>query len=171
MACEKFPQNRDIRYLDPNFHKKVEELLFNHPEIFITETIRTQERQQCLYDVGLSQTLNSMHKKGLAVDIAFHGKELYPKDISKWDVVAKTAKTLGMEWGGSWSGFVDKPHFQCDGTVYKSEWDHLDRWQKNALNWATRNGVSNGERPLDKISRVEVMELFRKFYESMVKSK
>lgn len=39
----------------------------------------------------------------------------------------------------------------------------LSEWQRNAIRWAKKNRISNGERPLEGISRVEVMEMLRKF--------
>lgn len=107
---------RDINKLRSDFRVKVEELLKKCPQIFITETWRSQERQNQLLASGASKVKHSNHQDGLAVDIAFRGSELYPKDMQEWKKVANAAYGLGMAWGYDlWShtGFIDKPHFQC----------------------------------------------------------
>lgn len=38
----------------------------------------------------------------------------------------------------------------------------LSDWEKDAREWAIKNGVSNGERPLDPLTRVELWETLRK---------
>lgn len=43
--------------------------------------------------------------------------------------------------------------------------DKLTDWQRRALRWAVSSRISNGERPLEPITRVETMELLRKFHE------
>ena len=54
----------------------------------------------------------SNHNFGIAFDIAiFDGKNpIY--NSSKYDDVGKFGKKLGLEWGGDWSTFRDRPHFQ-----------------------------------------------------------
>jgi N-acetyl-anhydromuramyl-L-alanine amidase AmpD len=39
----------------------------------------------------------------------------------------------------------------------------LSEWQTNAADWAIKNKVSNGSKPLENVKRVEVMEMFRKY--------
>ena len=161
--------DRDLDKLQPSFRKKVDLWLADNPEVFVTEVFRTAERQKHLYDKGLSYidgTNNlSMHQKGLAVDIAFHGNELYPTHHYKWAKVGESAKEYGIDWGYDlWShtGFIDKPHFQDSGVPYVMP-PELPEWQRKALDWAIANNVSNGERPQENITRVEVMEMLRKF--------
>lgn len=111
---------RDLNLLTPKVKSAAEQLLKLHPEIFITETGRTIERQKELVKAGFSKTMDSKHLTGLAFDIAFNGKELYPTDESKWRKVADDAKKLGLDWGGDlWvkSGFIDKPHFQLSDNI------------------------------------------------------
>jgi len=45
--------------------------------------------------------------------------------------------------------------------------ENLTEWQITARNWAIRNKVSNGERPLDNITRVELWETIRKYHKSL----
>lgn len=111
--------NRDLGTLNPRTRRKVEAWLADCPEIFVTEAGRSAERQAELFANGKSEVRVSNHQKGLAVDIAFRGKELYPKDHSRWRKVADIAKKHGLEWGYDlWFSrykYVDKPHFQDNG--------------------------------------------------------
>lgn len=54
----------------------------------------------------------SNHNFGLAIDVTlFRGGQPVWTDIA-YDTVGELGRALGFEWGGDWSGFVDKPHFQ-----------------------------------------------------------
>lgn len=83
-------------------------------DIFITETLRTAERQKYLYQKGASKCDGvrdkSNHQGGMAWDIACRGKELY--NHSMLDKAGEIAKRLGITWGGTWKTFIDKPHFE-----------------------------------------------------------
>lgn len=124
--------DRDLEKLsnDDNFKIRVKNWLKDNPEIFVTEAVRTQERQNWLYESGRTRegaivtwTLNSMHTQGLAVDVAFYGEKLYPslstKDgLAKWQKIADSAKKHGLDWGYDLWG-QDAPHFQDAQTVFE----------------------------------------------------
>ena len=85
-------------------------------DIFITETYRSQERQNYLYEQGRSRpgnivtwTKSSRHTSRLAWDIACNGGVLYDNTILL--KAGEVAKKLGITWGGNWST-PDKPHFE-----------------------------------------------------------
>ncbi|WP_107841316.1 M15 family metallopeptidase [Metasolibacillus meyeri] len=92
--------------------------------IFITETYRSQERQNYLYAQGRTRsgaivtwTLNSNHKSRLAWDIAVAPPQsLY--DVTTLNKVGAIAQKLGITWGGqkSWvdAGKTDRPHFEVE---------------------------------------------------------
>lgn len=96
-------------------------------DIFITETYRSQERQNYLYAQGRTRpgqkvtwTLKSNHSGRLAWDIAVGPpKSLY--DVATLNKVGAIAQKLGITWGGqaSWvaAGKTDRPHFEV-----KSNW-------------------------------------------------
>lgn len=93
-------------------------------DIFITETYRSQARQDYLYAQGRSRpgqkvtwTRNSNHKSRLAWDIAVAPpKDLY--DVPTLAKVGAIAKKLGITWGGYWpAANYDAPHFEI-----KSNW-------------------------------------------------
>lgn len=90
--------------------------------IFITETYRSQERQNYLYAQGRTRpgqivtwTRNSNHKSRLAWDIAVGPPQsLY--DVATLGKVGAIAKKLGITWGGYWKDNIDRPHFEVKST-------------------------------------------------------
>lgn len=87
-------------------------------DFIVTEGRRSLDRQKSLVAFGASQTLNSKHLKGLAVDVAarIDGEirwdwPLYHK-LNK--AFQRAAATLGIAivWGGDWKKFPDGPHFE-----------------------------------------------------------
>ena len=111
--------DRDLGKLNKNFRVKVDEFLRRVVPcgIFVTEAWRSDERQKELVAQGISKTKRSKHQDGLAIDIAFFGGELYPKDQKRWKEVAKIAKECGMNWGYEMWGW-DKPHFEDNGKIF-----------------------------------------------------
>ena len=111
--------SRDLNDLTEKVKNAAQVIVGVHPDVFITETGRSEAQQRENIAKGVSWTMDSMHMmkpKSRAFDIAFQGSELYPKDIERWKAVAKTAKECGMDWGYDlWK--TDKPHFQCDGST------------------------------------------------------
>ncbi|EAF4311313.1 M15 family peptidase [Listeria monocytogenes] len=96
----------------------------NGIEVLIYETIRTKEQQVANVNSGASQTMRSYHLVGQALDFVMaKGKTVdwgaYRSDKGK-KFVAK-AKSLGFEWGGDWSGFVDNPHLQFNYKGYGTD--------------------------------------------------
>ncbi|UPW81895.1 M15 family metallopeptidase [Lysinibacillus sp. Ag94] len=92
-------------------------------DIFITETYRSQERQNYLYGQGRTRpgsvvtwTLTSNHTSRRAWDIAVAPpKNLY--DIKTLSRVGAIAKKLDITWGGYWTASTyDAPHFEIPTT-------------------------------------------------------
>lgn len=91
-------------------------------KVFITETHRSQERQDWLYAQGrtrpgsiVTNTRNSNHKDGMAWDIAV-SPPLSLYDAKTMDKAGAVARKIGITWGGDWKGFVDRPHFEVKAT-------------------------------------------------------
>ncbi|MCA3186937.1 MAG: M15 family metallopeptidase [Cupriavidus sp.] len=83
----------------------------------VAEGLRSRERQAMLVDAGKSQTMNSRHLTGHAVDLAplvnnavsWDWEHFYPMA----DVVAEAAKhaNVPLVWGGAWGRIVQQwPH-------------------------------------------------------------
>lgn len=84
---------------------------------------RTVAEQNALYAQGRTQPGNivtrtpggsSWHNYGLAVDVVFstaNGQPSWPED-GNWTRYGEIAQGLGLEWGGAWRTFVDRPHIE-----------------------------------------------------------
>lgn len=87
--------------------------------VVVIETLRTPKRQQELYDDGRSETLNSLHLSGNAIDLApvryYDGRvrEInWNTSDPLWSKIGSLGESLGLEWGGRWESFPDFVHFQ-----------------------------------------------------------
>ena len=88
--------------------------------VLVTETYRSQARQTYLYEQGRTrpgQIVTNVkkvgyHNSGNAWDICKNVKGQEYNDNAFFAKCGEIAKSLGIEWGGYWTGFVDKPHFQ-----------------------------------------------------------
>ena len=127
--------SRDLKLLAPYVAEAAKELvilcLTAGLPILITQTKRTVFEQQSLWEQGRTrpgkvvtnaQPGDSPHCPphdfpGLAFDVAFRVLETGevtwdPPEGRTWEEVGVIAEGLGLEWGGRWSGFPDRPHFQ-----------------------------------------------------------
>ena len=105
----------NLKGVDMKLVDLMTEVLQKSPYDFgITEGLRTLEKQK------ESQTMNSYHLNGRAVDIVVYkdGKVTwdlkYYKEIA--DIVKRIAAEKGLKitWGGDWKTLVDGPHFQIE---------------------------------------------------------
>ena len=90
----------------------------------VLEGLRLPERQKVLVEIGASQTLNSRHITGHAIDLgAWVGDEV------RWDwplyhkiaaAMKEAAKQLDVKivCGADWKKFPDGPHFELDRKAY-----------------------------------------------------
>jgi len=71
--------------------------------------MRTQEEQKALYDSGASQTMNSKHLTGDAVDLMAYLNGRASWEISFYDDIADAMKEaaiqkgVAVKWGAAWS--------------------------------------------------------------------
>lgn len=92
---------------------------------FVTEGLRTAERQRALVAAKASRTLNSRHLTGHAVDLAIKmDGELrwdWPLYAELGRVVKQCAVEMGVPitWGGDWRSLRDGPHFELSRVKYK----------------------------------------------------
>ena len=87
-------------------------------DVLITETYRSQQRQDELYAQGRSKpgkkvtwTKNSRHTSRLAWDICKNKKGEEYSDSAFFASCGAIAKRLGITWGGDWKT-PDRPHFE-----------------------------------------------------------
>jgi len=111
---------RDVKELNPLAQTACNLFLAKCKEqgvdIFVTETYRSQARQNQLYAQGrttsgaiVTWTTASNHTGRMAWDIACNGKILY--DVNMLKKAGAVARELGITWGGSWKS-PDMPHFE-----------------------------------------------------------
>lgn len=100
-------------------------LIKNKIEVLIYDARRTEAEQRANVNSGASQTMRSYHLVGQALDFvpatASGGVEWGSYGRSDIKKAVAEAKRLGFEWGGDWSGFVDKPHLQYNYRGYGSD--------------------------------------------------
>jgi peptidoglycan L-alanyl-D-glutamate endopeptidase CwlK len=93
-------------------------------DFMVTEGLRTKERQAELVKAGASQTMNSRHLTGHAVDLAAVVGGSVRWD---WPLYAKIAKAMkqaaeelstALVWGGDWLTLRDGPHFELNKKVF-----------------------------------------------------
>jgi peptidoglycan L-alanyl-D-glutamate endopeptidase CwlK len=90
----------------------------------VLEGMRGVARQKELVAAGASQTMNSRHLTGHAVDLgALVGGKVrwdWPLYHLIADAMKRAASELGvpLEWGGDWKSFKDGPHFQLPRNRY-----------------------------------------------------
>lgn len=82
---------------------------------------RTYQEQAALFALGRmrpgrivtnASAGRSNHNFGIAWDIGLFKGPNYLQESPLYDVTGDLGRDLGLEWGGDWSSFVDKPHFQ-----------------------------------------------------------
>ncbi len=117
--------SRDINELNPIMKVLISEFLNRAKQkgipVVVTSTYRDAECQNKYYNAKPQVTTvkgnYSFHQWRIATDIVpadEKGNPTWsPKDPSVWGKLGAIAGELGLEWGGSWTGFVDKPHYQC----------------------------------------------------------
>jgi peptidoglycan L-alanyl-D-glutamate endopeptidase CwlK len=114
-----------LKGVHPDLMKVVEcAIRITTVDFAVLEGLRTPERQKALVEAGASQTLNSRHITGHAVDLgAWVGDEvrwdwpLYHKIAAAMKDASKQVN-VPIEWGGDWRNFKDGPHFQLPRKTY-----------------------------------------------------
>ena len=122
---------RDISELAPNAQKAfklfLEKCKENSLKVRITETYRSQKRQNWLYAQGrirkgnvVTWTKNSRHTSRRAWDICKDVKGQEYSDSGFFKACGQIAKELNITWGGTWKQ-ADTPHFEIDTDWKESE--------------------------------------------------
>ncbi len=113
--------------------------------IFVTSTLRTFFEQDQLFAQGRTKPGKivtyarggeSNHNHGRAFDVAFKSPPAADPfdDANPWERIGEIGKSLGLEWGGDWTRFSDRPHFQIPSPVSV-------RFRKAASTGRLRRGV------------------------------
>ena len=89
----------------------------------VVQGMRTFAEQDDLYAKGRTRPGEivtharggeSNHNYGLAVDLCpfTNGRPDWYAPVSAWAAIGVAAERRGLEWGGRWKKFIDKPHVQ-----------------------------------------------------------
>lgn len=87
----------------------------------ITSGYRSLEEQEELYNRGrttpgpivtYARPGYSWHNYGRAIDVVEMAGGVPLWNNPRWERIGRLGETFGFEWGGRWSGFKDRPHFQ-----------------------------------------------------------
>lgn len=118
--------SRDLNLLRSDVRQNVEKFLAECKaqglKVLVTQTVRDNEYQAYLYAQGRTRpgsivtnsSRTTFHGAGLAFDICQNIKGQEYSDASFFKNCAIIAKHMGFSWGGDWSKFPDRPHFQWD---------------------------------------------------------
>lgn len=93
-------------------------------DFVVIEGWRDEAKQRKLVAAGASQTMNSRHLTGHAVDLAAWAAGQvrwdWPLYAQIADAMLSAARELNVPivWGGSWKSFRDGPHFELDRKRY-----------------------------------------------------
>ena len=123
----KFGQRSEERLkgVHPDLVKVVRRALeISKVDLAVLEGIRSPERQAQMVKSGASQTLNSRHLTGHAIDVApVVGNQVrwdwplyYP--LAEAMKAAAAELNIPIEWGGDWRKFKDGPHWQLPWSKY-----------------------------------------------------
>lgn len=114
-----------LKGVHPDLVKVVEHAIeISTVDFAVLEGLRTPERQKALKEAGASQTLNSRHITGHAVDLGAWVDGEVRWDWPLYHQIAKAMKAaaaelnIPIEWGGDWRTFKDGPHFQLPRKEY-----------------------------------------------------
>ncbi len=114
-----------LKGVHPDLVKVVEKAIqLTTVDFTVLEGVRDAVRQKKLVESGASQTMNSRHLTGHAVDL---GAWVDDQVDWSWPLYHKinaamqdASKLVGVpiEWGGNWRSFRDGPHFQLPKKEY-----------------------------------------------------
>ena len=114
----------NLKGVHPDLVRVVERAIkISTVDFTVIEGLRTAARQQQLVKAGASQTMNSRHLTGHAVDLAAWVDGTVRWDWPLYDKIADAMKKAAADegvaivWGGDWK-FKDGPHFELDRRKY-----------------------------------------------------
>lgn len=153
---------RSISELTPNAQKAcnlfMEECKRQGLKVLITETYRSQARQNYLYEQGRTRagkivtwTKNSRHTSRRAWDICKNIKGQEYSDTSFFKKCGTIARKFNITWGGDWKT-PDMPHFEIpENWSYKGDDEPMTESERKKFNEMV-NIVSDLRVDVDKIN-------------------
>jgi peptidoglycan L-alanyl-D-glutamate endopeptidase CwlK len=123
----------NMKGIHPDLRKVLDRALeITEVDFVIVEGRRSVDRQKELVRIGASQTMNSRHLTGHAVDfyawvdinkdgkVEFEEMAAYPlmKKVAEAIKYAASELKVEIDWGGDWKKFKDYPHIELDRKAY-----------------------------------------------------
>lgn len=99
-------------------------ILLTSVDFAVLEGKRSHQRQQQLFRAGATQTMNSRHLTGHAVDLGAWVCGSIRWDWPLYHQIATAMKQAACKygravyWGGDWESFPDGPHFELSWKDY-----------------------------------------------------
>ncbi len=157
---------RDISELTVNAQKAcnlfLEECKRQGLNVLITETYRSQERQNYLYEQGRTRpgnkvtwTKSSRHTSRRAWDICKNVKGGEYSDSAFFKKCGEIAKKYGITWGGTWKT-PDTPHFEIS-----------EDWEYKEVNEMTNEEKKEFEALKEKVRKLENPMIYNYVDENM----
>lgn len=171
---------RDISELTPAAQKAcrlfLAECKASGLEVKITETYRSQERQNYLYEQGRTRpgkivtwTKNSRHTSRRAWDICKNKRGEEYSDSAFFKKCGAIAKKLGITWGGTWKT-ADTPHFEIGNNWSYEEEEAMTTAERNEFNKlaeAVENMTKTIDKLADRITKLENPMIYNYIDENM----
>ena len=143
---------RDLKELTPNAKVACEMFLEECKKqglnVLITETYRSQARQNWLYEQGRSRkgkvvtwTKSSRHTSRRAWDVCKNIKGQEYSDSAFFKKCGAIAKKLGITWGGTWNT-PDTPHFEIPTNWQPPKTQVKDEELIKAVNKIIQSGIN-----------------------------
>lgn len=104
----------------------IDTLEFMKHQFEVVQGLRTFAEQDALFAKGRTKPGpivtrarggQSNHNYGMAVDLCpfVNGKPDWNAPLKVWSLLGSEARNYGLEWGGDWKKFIDKPHIEMPG--------------------------------------------------------
>ena len=119
------PSEKVVQKLHPKIRDKAREFIVKAEQqgitLRITSGLRTWAEQDELYAQGRTKPGSvvtnakggsSNHNYGLAFDVVPIENGKVNWNSKNWNKIGQIGKSVGFNWGGDWTGLVDKPHFE-----------------------------------------------------------
>ncbi len=116
---------KNLKGIHPDLRKVCDLALQLTPiDFIIVQGRRTIAQQRQYIKEGKSQTLDSRHLQGMAIDYVDVGATYHPERMKQISMAFKdAAKHLGIpiNWGGDWKSFKDTPHIELPKKQYPNK--------------------------------------------------
>lgn len=160
---------RDIKQLHPRLQQKVAQLkelcAKEGLQLGIGECFRSVAEQDALYAQGRTKagsivtnakgsSYESQHQWGIAFDFFKNIKGQEYNDSTFFARVGALAKSIGLGWGGDWTGFVDRPHLYLPdwGSTTSKLKQQYGTFEKFKKTW-TESAASTPKKSVDEVAQ------------------